>query len=66
MFLPVWVLTGSQGMWAADCLVSGCLWTTTASGSEAADAAALTHTATQHPEHLVPEELTEVTNDDHR
>lgn len=54
MFLPTWVLTGSDGMWAADCLVPGCLWTTTASGPEAVDAAALTHTVTAHPEMVAP------------
>ena len=54
MFLPTWLLTGSDGMWAADCLVPGCLWTATASGPEAVDAAAITHTATDHPEYLAP------------
>ena len=60
MFLPTWLLTGSDGMWAADCLVPGCLWTTTASGPEAVDAAAITHAATAHPDYVVPLDLTEV------
>jgi hypothetical protein len=54
MFLPTWLLTGSDGMWVADCLVPGCLWTTTASGPEAVDAAAITHAVTVHPELVVP------------
>jgi hypothetical protein len=54
MLLPTWLLTGSEGMWAADCLVPGCLWTATASGPEAVDAAAVTHSVAAHPELVAP------------
>ena len=40
---PGWVLVGSAGMWAADCLSPGCLWSITTSTAEAADTAAETH-----------------------
>jgi hypothetical protein len=50
MWQPTWLLTGSEGMWAADCIVSGCLWTITTSDAETADAAAITHALTEHPE----------------
>ncbi len=42
---PGWVLVGSAGLWAADCLSPGCLWSITTSTPEAADHAAETHTA---------------------
>jgi hypothetical protein len=41
--VPAWVLVGSKGLWAADCLVPGCLWTTTAPSPEAADSTAGQH-----------------------
>ncbi|GAA3624660.1 hypothetical protein GCM10022223_47170 [Kineosporia mesophila] len=46
------VLVGSAGMWAADCLSPGCLWTTTTSDPECADQQALSHTTHVHPEVL--------------
>jgi hypothetical protein len=52
MFTPTWLLTGSHGLWAADCLVPGCIWTTTASTAEAADAVAVDHAQACHPERL--------------
>lgn len=52
MLTPSWLLTGSHGLWAADCIVPGCLWTTTASTPEAADAVALDHAETTHPDRL--------------
>ena len=49
-----WLLVGSPGLYAADCLVPGCLWTTTTSDPEAADRAALNHTTRDHLEVLYP------------
>ena len=56
---PTWLLIGSRGLWAADCLVPGCLWTVTASTPEAADDAATTHAETEHIDqaHVEPEDL---------
>ena len=51
---PGWVLVGSAGLWAADCLSTGCLWTITTSTPEAADAAAETHTA-GHVQYVRPD-----------
>ncbi|MFI7585920.1 hypothetical protein ACIB24_02455 [Spongisporangium articulatum] len=48
---PGWVLVGSTGLWAADCLRPGCLWTVTTSTPEAADTAAQRHDFTDHPDH---------------
>jgi hypothetical protein len=52
MLTPTWLLTGSHGLWAADCIVPGCIWTTTASTPEAADAVAVDHAQTCHPDRL--------------
>ena len=49
---PPWLLTGSRGLWAALCLVPGCLWTSTASTPDAVDTAATDHTTTCHPDAL--------------
>jgi hypothetical protein len=46
--IPGWVLLGSEGLWAADCLSRGCHWSTTSSSPEAADTAALEHVDTWH------------------
>jgi len=46
---PTWLLVGSHGLWAADCIVPGCLWTATTSTPDAADAAALDHAQEVHP-----------------
>jgi hypothetical protein len=40
---PSFVLVGSKGLWAADCLVPGCLWSTTAPTPETADRSATRH-----------------------
>jgi hypothetical protein len=45
---PPFVLVGSQGLWAADCLVPGCLWTCTTSTAEAADRQAIDHATWDH------------------
>jgi hypothetical protein len=47
---PTWVLVGSEGLWGAECLTPGCLWAATRPTAETADAAALEHTHTCHPE----------------
>ena len=52
---PGWVLVGSAGLWAADCLRPGCLWTTCASTPEAADIAAQLHDHVQHDQPDAPE-----------
>ena len=46
---PTWVLVGSHGLWAADCLVPGCLWTTTGPTAEATDTTAGRHALEVHP-----------------
>ena len=48
-YVPV-LLTGSYGLWAASCLVPGCLWTFTSSAAEVADREALHHNANAHGE----------------
>jgi len=45
-------LVGSAGLWAADCLSPGCLWSTTASDPDNADRLAFSHVAADHPEVL--------------
>ena len=45
-----WLLVGSAGLWAADCIVPGCLWTHQAGTPEAADTVAVRHAETDHPE----------------
>jgi hypothetical protein len=45
---PLFVLVGSHGPWAADCLVPGCLRTVTTSTAEAADRLAIEHTSWDH------------------
>jgi hypothetical protein len=46
--VPSFVLVGSAGLWAADCLVPGCLWTTTGPTPETTDSAALCHAQEVH------------------
>ena len=41
-----WLLVGSEGLWAADCLMAGCGWTVTTGGCDAALAACATHAGT--------------------
>jgi hypothetical protein len=45
---PTWVLVGSTGLWAADCLVPGCLWTTTGPTPESTDGTAQRHALEEH------------------
>ncbi len=47
-----WLLLGSAGLFAADCLVPGCLWSCTTSNPEAADTQAFTHARHEHLEVL--------------
>lgn len=51
---PSWVLVGSAGLWGAECLTPGCLWTATTPTPETADRAATRHAATcrREGEHL--------------
>ena len=49
---PSWLLTGSLGMWVADCLAPGCLWTLTASTPEAVDIGAHEHAVSDHAQLL--------------
>jgi hypothetical protein len=49
-----WLLVGATGLWAADCLAPGCLWTVTTSTPEAADDAAYEHTAVDHADTPYP------------
>lgn len=51
-FFPTWLLVGAAGLWAADCLVPGCLWSMTTPTPESADAAAICHAETEHPEEV--------------
>jgi predicted small metal-binding protein len=43
-----WLLVGSEGLWAVDCLVPGCGWTATTGAIEAATAAAIAHANDHH------------------
>ena len=55
--VPAWVLVGSAGLWAADCLTAGCGWTATTPTSDTAATAATRHTNQHHhsaPHRAVP------------
>ncbi|GLY13993.1 hypothetical protein LWF15_02965 [Kineosporia rhizophila] len=47
-----WLLVGSAGMFAADCMIPGCLWTCTTSNPESADRQAFSHASHEHWEVL--------------
>jgi hypothetical protein len=48
-----WLLVGSEGLWAADCLVPGCGWTVTTGACDAALTAGLSHADSHAATHTI-------------